>query len=190
MVRLPIGISNRHIHLSEADADKLFGKEHQFKILKDLSQPWQFACEETVTLRWPKWEIKDVRIIWPLRKQTQVEISISDWFALGVKAPIRLSGNLKWSEGINILWPKWEIYITEWVIVAKRHLHITKPEADERWLKNNQSIKIWIHNDERWLIFDNVVVRISDESALDVHVDIEEANAAGLKNGDRGELIV
>lgn len=190
MVRLPIGISNRHIHLSETDADKLFGKEHQFKILKDLSQPGQFACEEVVTLKWPKWEIKNVRILGPLRKQTQVEISVSDGFALGVKAPIRLSGDLKWSEGINISGPNGEVYITEWVIVAKRHLHITKPEADERWLKNNQSVKIGITNNERWLIFDNVVVRLSDESALDVHIDVEEANAAGLKNGDRGELIV
>lgn len=189
MIRVPIWISNRHIHLSEVDADKLFGKEYQFKILKDLTQPWQFACEETVTLRWPKWEIKNVRILGPLRKQTQVEISVSDGFALGVKAPIRLSGDLKGSEWINILWPKWEIYITEWVIVAKRHLHLTQAEANEWNLKNNQSIKVSIPNNERWLIFDNVLVRISDDAALDMHLDVEEANASGLKNGDRGEIV-
>lgn len=189
MVRVPIWISNRHIHLSEVDAYKLFGKWYKFKILKELSQPWQFACEEVVTLKWPKWEIKNVRILWPIRKQTQVEISVSDWFALWVKAPIRLSGDLKWSEGINISTPGGEVYITEWVIIAKRHLHITKVEANEWWLKNNQSIKVSIPNVDRWLIFDNVLVRISDESALDMHIDVEEANAAGLRNGDRGELI-
>ncbi len=188
-MRVPIWISNRHIHLSEVDADKLFGKWYKFKVLKELSQPWQFACEETVSLKGPKWEIKNVRILWPIRKQTQVEISVSDWFALWIKAPIKLSWDLKWSEGINISTANGEVYITEWVIVAKRHLHITKSEANEWSLKNNQSIKVSIPSDERWLIFDNVIVRISDESALDLHVDVEEANAAGLKSGDWGEII-
>jgi putative phosphotransacetylase len=188
-MRVPIWISNRHLHLSRIDADRLFGEWYEFKVLKELSQPWQFACEEVVTLRWPKGEIKNVRILWPMRKQTQIEISISDWFALGVKAPVKLSGDLDWSEWVTISGPQGEVSIERWLIVAKRHLHITKPEADAWWLTDNQSIKVHVPSSERWLIFDNVIVRVSDKSALDLHIDVEEANASGLKNGDRGEII-
>lgn len=188
-MRIPIGISNRHIHLSQVDADKLFGKWYKFKILKELSQPWQFACEETVVIKWPKWEIKNIRIIWPHRKQTQVEIFMWDNYVLGCNAPIRLSGDLDNSESLYVVGPNWSIYIQWWVIVAKRHLHITQSEADDRWLKNNQKIKIKTNNPERWLIFENVLVRITDTSALDFHVDIEEANAAGLKMWDWGEIV-
>lgn len=188
-MRIPIWISNRHIHLSQVDVDKLFGKWYVFKVLKKLSQPWQDAYEETVVIKWPKWEIKNVRILGPVRKQTQVEIFMWDNYVLGCKAPVRLSWNLEWSESLYILWPKWTVYLQEWVIVAKRHLHITQSEADDRWLKNNQKIKIQTNNTERWLVFDNVLVRITDSSALDFHVDMEEANAAGLKMGDWGEIV-
>jgi putative phosphotransacetylase len=188
-MRIPIWISNRHIHLSQVDADKLFGKWYEFKILKNLSQPWQFAYEETVVIKWSKWEIKNVRLMWPVRKQTQVEIFITDNFVLWCNAPMRLSWDIKWSESLNIIGPQWSIYLQEWVIVAKRHLHITQSEADDRWLKNNQKIKIKTNNPERWLIFDNVLVRITDSSALDFHVDMEEANAAWVKMWDRGEII-
>ncbi len=188
-MRIPIWISNRHLHLSRTDADQLFGVWYEFKILKELSQPGQFACEETVHIRWPKWEIKNVRILWPVRGQTQIEISISDWFTLGVKAPIRLSGDLEWSIGIDISGPHGDIHIDKGLIIAKRHLHITKSEAETWSLQDNQSIRIRIPNNERWLIFDNVIVRVSDMAALDMHIDMEEANAAGLKNGDRWEII-
>lgn len=187
-MRIPIWISNRHIHLSQVDADKLFGKWYEFKRIKDLSQPGESACEETLTIKWKKWEITNVRVLLPFRKQTQVEIFMWDNYVLGCNAPIRLSGDLKWSESLNLVGPQWSIYLQEWVIVAKRHLHITKSEADERWLKNNQKIKIQTNNWERWLIFDNVVVRSGDNYALDFHVDMEEANAAGLKMWDRGEI--
>jgi putative phosphotransacetylase len=188
-MRIPIWISNRHIHLSQVDADKLFGKWYQFKVLKKLSQPWQDAYEETLVIKWSIWEIKNVRILGPVRKQTQVEIFMWDNYLLGCNAPIRLSGDLKWTESLHIIGPNWSIYLQEWVIVAKRHLHITQSEADDRWLKNNQKIKIQTNNPERWLIFDNVLVRITDSSALDFHVDMEEANAAGLKMWDWWEIV-
>ncbi|MFZ2151335.1 MAG: phosphate propanoyltransferase [Candidatus Absconditicoccaceae bacterium] len=188
-MRIPIGISNRHIHLSQVDADKLFGKGHEFKVLKDLSQPGQSAYEETVAIKGPKGEIKNVRILGPVRKQTQVEIFMGDNYVLGCNAPIKLSGDLKGSESLNIIGPQGSIYLQEGVIVAKRHLHITQSEADDRGLKNNQKIRIKTNNYERGLIFENVLVRIADTYALDFHVDMEEANAAGLKMGDWGEII-
>lgn len=189
IMRIPIGISNRHIHLSQVDADKLFGKWYEFKRIKDLSQPGESACEETLTIKWNKWEIKNVRVLLPFRKQTQVEIFMWDNYVLWCKAPIRLSGNLEGSESLYLIWPKWTVYLQEWVIVAKRHLHITQAEADERWLKKNQIIKIKTNNPDRWLVFDNVVVRSGDKYALDFHIDMEEANASGVRMGDWGEII-
>ncbi|MCF7835148.1 phosphate propanoyltransferase [Candidatus Gracilibacteria bacterium] len=188
-MRIPIGISNRHIHLSQIDADKLFGKGYEFKVLKNLSQPGQFAYEETVVIKGPIGEIKNVRILGPVRKQTQVEIFVTDNYILGCNAPIRLSGDLKGSESLTVIGPKGSVYLQEGVIIAKRHLHITQSEADDRGLKNNQKIKIKTNNGERGLIFDNVLVRITDSSALDFHIDMEEANASGLKMGDWGEII-
>lgn len=195
MVRIPIGISNRHIHLSLEDANTLFGskdwKTYEFKKLKDISQPWQFACEETVTIKSEKWEIKNVRILWPLRKHTQLEIMRSDGFKLWVNAPIRLSGDLKRSERLTVIWPKGKIDLINGVIIAKRHLHITIAEAKDLKLKNWQNISIKTHsqNGERDLIFDNVIVRAKDNYALDFHIDIDEANAAGLNPGDWWEIV-
>ena len=192
MVRIPIGISNRHIHLSLEDANTLFGskdwKTYEFKKLKDISQPWQFACEETVTIKSEKSEIKNVRILWPLRKHTQLEIMKSDCFKLWINAPIRLSGDLKRSERLTVIWPKWEVDLINGVIVAKRHLHITIAEAKDLKLKNGQEISIKTHG-ERWLTFHNVIVRARDNYELDFHIDIDEANAAGLNPGDWWEII-
>jgi len=187
-MRVPIWISNRHIHLGKADAEKLFGVGYEFKKFKDLSQPWQYACEEVVTLVWAKWTINKVRILWPFRKDTQVEISISDAFALGVEPIVKISGDLAGTPGIKVVGPAWEVEIYHGVIVAQRHLHMTVTEAQAAWLKDQDVIKVrteW----PRWLIFDNVSVRVRDDYALDMHIDIEEANAAGLKGWARGEII-
>lgn len=188
MVRIPIWISNRHIHLSLEDANTLFGNGYDFKKMKDISQPGQFACDEVVTIKWEKWEIKNVRILWPLRKHTQLEIMRSDCFKLWINAPIRLSGDLKKSERLTIIGPKWEVDLINWVIIAKRHLHITVVEAKDLKLKDWQAISIKT-NGERWLIFENVIVRAKDNYALDFHVDIDEANAAGLNPGDWWEIV-
>ena len=197
MVRIPIGISNRHIHLSQEDANVLFWNWYELNELRKISQPWQFACEEVVTIKWPKWEIENVRVLGPFRKHTQVEILRSDGFKLWVNAPIRLSWDLKRSERLTIIWPKWEIDLINWVIVAKRHLHITIAEAKDLKLKDWQNISIktygwnswWGLSNERWLIFENVIVRARDNYALDFHIDMDEANAAGLNPGDWWEII-
>ena len=187
-MRIPIWISNRHIHLSPEDADKLFGKGYVFQKLKDITQPGQYACKETVTLVWPQWSIPNVRVVGPERKQTQIEILLWDNFVMGTQAPIKESGKIEGGESIKVVWPAGEKLCSGAMIVAQRHLHCTVKEAQDLGISNGQEIKIqieWI----RGLIFEHVVVRARDDYALDFHIDIEEANAAGLKNGDRGELV-
>lgn len=185
----PIWVSNRHIHLSKSDSEKLFWEWYELKKIKDLSQPWQFAAEECVILKWPKWTIEKVRILWPYRSQTQVEILMADQFKLWTMAPIRLSWDLEWSAPIEIIASNWnQISIQEWMIIAKRHIHMLPSDAENFWVQNNQIVKIkcgW----ERWLIFDEVVIRITDTSKLDTHIDTEEWNAAWLKTWDIAEII-
>jgi len=189
MIQVPIWVSNRHIHLSKSDAEKLFWEWYELTKIKDLSQPWQYAAEECITLKWPKGEISKVRILWPYRSQTQVEILMADQFKLWTMAPIRLSWDLKWSAPIEIIAPNWnQISIEEWMIIAKRHIHMLPSDAEHFWVQNNQIVKIkcwW----ERWLTFDEVVVRITDTSKLDTHIDTEEWNAAWLKTWDVAEII-
>lgn len=186
---IPLWVSNRHIHLSKADAEALFGEWFQLTPIKDLSQPGQFAAAECITLKWPKWQIEKVRILWPYRPQTQVEILMADQFKLWVMAPIRLSWDLKHSAWIDIIWPdEKEISISEWMIIAKRHIHMTPADAEKYWVKNNQIVKIkcwW----ERGLVFDEVVIRVTDASKLDTHIDVEEANAAALPQASSVELL-
>ena len=179
--RVPVGISNRHIHLSQTDAEKLFGASYQFTIKKELTQPWQHAYNETVTIVGPKGSIEKVRILGPWRNQTQIEVLLGDTFALGIDVPIRLSGDLEGTPWIHIIWPAGEIDIPNWVIIAKRHLHITPEKAIELGVQNNQEIKIHIDNPDRWILFEHVVVRVSENATLDCHIDIEEGNATGLK---------
>jgi len=188
MVRIPIWISNRHVHLSQIDADKLFGKWHVFETLKDLTQPGEKATKDVLILQWPKWKIEHVRVLMPVRKFTQVELMIGDTFVLGIEPVIRLSGSLQGTPWLKLIGSTGEVDLPFGAIVAKRHLHCSVSEAKDLWLENGQNIKIKVWW-ERWLIFDNVEVRAKDTYALDFHVDIEEANAAGLKVGDRGELI-
>ena len=188
-MQVPIWVSNRHIHLSKADAEKLFGEWFELTKKSDLSQPWQYAAEECVVLKWPKWGIAKVRILWPYRPQTQVEILMADQFKLWTMAPIRLSGDLKWSAPVTIVAPNGnEISIEEWMIIAKRHIHMLPSDAEAYEVQNNQIVKIKCGG-ERGLIFDEVVVRVTDTSKLDTHIDTEEWNAAKLKTGDEAEII-
>lgn len=188
MKTIPIWISNRHVHLSQQDAALLFGQDYVMKKLKDLSQPGQYACEETISIKWPKGQIDGVRILWPYRKQTQVEILLADGFKLWTKAPIRLSGDLEGTPGIEIIWPTGSTTIDKGVIIAKRHLHMSLEEAQEFGLQDGQCISVKVTG-ERGLIFDNVIVRANAEWALDMHIDVEEGNAAGLGNGATGEIL-
>jgi len=186
-MRIPIGIYNRHVHLMQSDVDKLFGKWYELKKYKNISQPGKFAAEETVTLVGEKWKLEGVRVMGPNRKYTQVELSIWDTYALWIKAPISVSWTTKNLGYIKIIGPVGEIY-GPFAMIAQRHLHCTVKEAAEMWIKNGNLIKMHVGG-ARELIFENVVVRAKDEYALDFHIDIEEANAAAVKLGDRAEII-
>jgi len=188
-MRVPIWVSNRHIHLTQADANTLFWSNHELVKIKDLSQPGQFAAEECVIIKWPKSEIAKVRVLGPYRKQTQIEVMAGDTVKLWTPAPIKESGDLKWSAPITVIWPNGTLELQEGMIVAKRHIHMTVADAQNFWVENGQIVKVKT-NGERGLVFDNVVIRVSDNFALDMHIDIEEANAAALKQGDWWELIL
>ena len=187
-IKVPVGVSNRHVHLSQEDLETLFGEGATLTVKKDLSQPGQFAAEETVNLIGPKRSIPNVRILGPVRPQTQVEISLTDSFTLGITAPVRDSGNLENTPGLIIEGPKGRIEIEEGVIVAQRHLHLHDTEAAELGLKDQDYIQVKVDG-PRGLIFDQVLVRVSPKFKKDLHLDIDEANAAGLKTGDLVTII-
>jgi putative phosphotransacetylase len=186
-MRIPIGISNRHIHLSPSDVEKLFGKWYELKKFKDITQPGQYAAQEFVTIVGEKWSIEKVRVVGPNRKTTQVELSIGDTFMLWLSAPIRISGETNDLGYIKIVGPVGEIY-GPFALVAQRHLHCTVKEAQELGIKSGDEVRMQIGG-LRGVIFEHVAVRAKDDYALDFHIDIDEANAAGAKPGDRAELI-
>lgn len=185
---LPIAMSNRHIHLSEKDIEVLYGEGYQLTKFKDLSQPGQYATNEKVDVVGPKGILKGVRVLGPARKQTQIEISLTDSFVLGIKPPVRDSGDLAGSPGVKIVGPKGEVELAEGVIIASRHIHMHTDDAADFQVKDNERVMIKTSG-ERGLIFDNVLVRVHPSYGLEMHVDIDEGNAAGLKNGDMVELI-
>ncbi|HOJ47524.1 MAG TPA: phosphate propanoyltransferase [Bacillota bacterium] len=187
--KILVETSARHVHLTEEHIEILFGKGRTLTVRNMLSQPGQFASCERVDLVGPKNTIKNVLVLGPARKATQVEISMTDARALGVNPPVRESGDIKGSTGIKIVGPAGEINIEEGVIIAKRHAHLT-PEVAEAWgVSNGDIVQIKIDNDVRGLIFDNVVVRVRSDFAPSVHLDTDEANAAGCSGEVYGELI-
>lgn len=185
--KIPMGLSNKHVHLSQADVEILFGEGYNLTPIKDLGQPGQFACDEKVDLVGPKRTIKGVRVLGPARKESQVEVSLSDGFTLGVKVPVKGSGSLEGTPGVKLVGPKGEVELKQGVIAAARHIHMTPEDAKEFDVKDKEFVKIKIEG-ERGLIFENVLIRVREDFALEMHVDIEEGNAAGLKNGDLVEL--
>ncbi len=185
---IPIGVSARHIHLTREHLDELFGRGYNLTKRADLSQPGQFACEETVTLVGPGGVIERVRILGPTRSKTQVEVSFTDARRLGLKPPIRESGNIKGTPGITIVGPAGSVTIGEGVIVAMRHIHMTPEDAEEFRVSDGEFVKV-ICGTERAVIFDRVLVRVSEKYALDFHIDTDEANACGVKSGDVGYLL-
>lgn len=185
---VPVGISNRHLHLSQADIETLFGLGHQLSNFKDLKQPGQFACDEKVDLVGPKGTIKGVRVLGPARKQSQVEISISDGFVLGVKPPVRGSGDLVNSPGCKLVGPCGEVTLLEGVIAAERHIHMHTSEAEVFGLKDRDIVSVKVDG-ARSIIFNQVVVRVHPEFSLEFHVDVDEGNACGLQNGVEVEIL-
>lgn len=189
MHKIPIGVSARHIHLSPEHIELLFGKGYELNVLKPLSQPGQFAAEETVAVVGPKGRFDKVRILGPARGITQLEISRTDTFALGIDAPVRLSGQIEGTPGVTIVGPKGEVTVDKGVIVAARHIHLHPDDAARMNVADGQVVSVRTEG-ERAVTFANVVCRVSDSFRLDMHIDTDEANAAGIKNGDFGILIV
>lgn len=181
--KIPIGVSNRHVHLSKKDLESLFGKGYQLTKKSDLGQPGQFAANEVVTIRGPKGEFEKVRILGPVREDSQVEISLADAFRLGVKAPIKESGKIENTPGLEIVGPKGIIKIPQGTIIALRHIHMT-PEIARKLNVNDKDIVEVETCGERKGILGNVLVRVSDKFSLEMHVDLDEANACALKNKD------
>jgi len=185
---IPLGVSNRHVHLSPEDVEKLFGAGHELTPMRDLSQPGQFACQETVTIVGPRGSIHGVRILGPARGATQVEISRTDGFALGVHAPVRMSGDIEGTPGLVLVTAKGTVMLEKGVIVAKRHVHMSPEEAEEFQVKDGDTLILATQSD-RPIIYPDVVVRVHPRFALDFHVDLDEGNAANLKTGDRVKVI-
>ena len=176
---IPVGISNRHIHLSQADLDALFGAGYELTKMKDLSQPGQYACKETVTVVGPKGAIEKVRILGPVRKATQIEVIAGDSFKLGVAGDVRMSGDLAGTRGVTLVGPKGPVQTKEGLIVAQRHIHMTLADAARLGVKDGDIVDIKVTGN-RGGIFSNVAIRANDSSALECHLDTEEANAMGL----------
>lgn len=178
---IPVGISNRHVHLAKQDLETLFGCDYQLSQMKDLSQPGQFACKETVTICGPKGAIEKVRILGPVRPQSQVEILTGDCIKLGIPSVVRISGDLAGSPGLTIIGPKGSVQLKEGAIVALRHIHMTLEDAQRLGVRDGQIVDIEFSG-ERGGIYKNVAVRANNTSALECHLDIEEANAMNMNS--------
>ena len=183
-----IGLSNKHLHLSEEHIEALFGKGHQLTPTKPLVQPGQFACKEQLTVVGPKGQLQKVRVLGPERKATQVEIAFTDSFALGIRPPVRMSGKTSGTPGCKLIGPAGEADISEGVIVAARHLHLSAAQAAMFGLKDGQSVSLRSEG-ERAVVFENVIVRAGNGHDMEVHIDTDEANAAAMAGSTMMEVI-
>ena len=180
---IPIGVSNRHIHLSKSDLETLFGVGYELTPIKDLSQPGQYACKEVLTIIGPSMKpIENVRVLGPVRKASQVEISMTDSYTLKVKPPVRESGNIKDSAPIRIVGPKGIVELKEGCIIANRHIHMSPDDALGFGVKDGDYVDIDANGKRRTRWFD-VQVRVHKDFRLEMHVDTDDANAAGIGNG-------
>lgn len=187
-MKVNIGVSARHVHLSKEDLEILFGEEYELTKKVDLSQPGQYACNEQVVIKGEKGSIERVRILGPVRSKTQVEISKTDSFTLGVKPPVRNSGDLDGAYPITIIGPKGEI-TRDAAIIASRHIHATSEDAKRLGFEGKEFVSIKVGGEKKGIL-ENVYVRISEDFKLEVHLDTDDANAFLIKNGDETELIV
>ncbi|MDR6883942.1 phosphate propanoyltransferase [Bacillus sp. 3255] len=188
MKTVPVGVSARHIHLTQEHVEALFGAGHELTHFKDLSQPGQYAAQETVAIVGPKGRMEKVRILGPVRPASQIEISRTDAFSLGVHPPVRESGKIEGTPGLRVVGPAGEVELSQGVIVAARHIHFHTSDAEKWGIQDKQLLRVKV-NGERPLIFENVIARVSDQFALDMHIDTDEGNAAGVKTGDLAEII-
>lgn len=186
---VPVGVSNRHIHLSKADLETLFGAGYELTPIKDLSQPGQFACKEQLTIIGPSLRpIEGVRVLGPVRKESQVEISRTDSFTLKVKPPVRESGDIKGSAPITIVGPKGIVTLKEGCIIANRHIHMSDEEGKAFGLNDGDYVTVEVDG-ERRTTFHDVQVRVNKAFRLEMHIDTDDANAAGIGNGFKVKII-
>ena len=188
-IAVPIEISARHIHLSPEDITILFGKEYQLKRIKKLSQAEDFSAKETVEVEINEQSIKNIRVVGPAREKTQLEITLSDTYKIKTDIPIRLSGDLEGTFGFRIIGPAGVVIKEEGAIVAKRHLHISPDEAKKYGLENQKIVSV-LYEGIREIIFHNVEIRIKNDFHLAVHIDVDEANACGLKTCGLGTIVM
>lgn len=187
--RVPVAVSARHVHLAQKEIDILFGPGYQLTKRNDLYQPGEFAANEVVTLVGPKLRpLTNVRILGPVRDRTQVEISRTDAIFLGIQAPVRRSGDLAGSAPITLVGPKGSVTLPEGAIIANRHIHMSPVEAEKWGLKDNDEVTVRTVNSERPTIFGGVQVRVSPKFKLVMHIDTDDANAAGLQCNDEVEI--
>ena len=186
---VPVGVSNRHIHLSEADVEILFGKGYKLTPFKDLSQPGQYACKETLTIIGPSLRpIENVRVLGPTRGKSQVEISTTDSYQLKVKPPVRESGNIAGSSPIIIVGPKGIVELNEGCIIANRHIHMSPDDAARFGVKDCDTVTVDVDGKRKTRWFD-VQVRVHKDFRLEMHVDTDDANAAGIGNGSKVKIV-
>lgn len=189
MRKVLVEISARHIHVSQQDLEVLCGKGAQLVSRAPLSQPGQFVSTTRLTIVGPRSQMERVSILGPCRGRSQVEISLTEARALGVSAPIRESGDIDGTPGIKLIGPAGELELKEGLIIAKRHIHMTSKDAEEFGVKNGEIVGVKIENTDRSLVLNDTVIRVRDDFALAMHIDTDEANAAGLVGSGLGEVI-
>lgn len=185
---VPVGISARHVHLSQADLQVLFGSGHALQPKKELSQPGQFAAEEQVTVVGPKGKLERVRVLGPVRSATQVELAMTDAMKLGIKAPVRMSGDLAGSPGCKLIGPAGELELSQGVIVAARHIHMAGGQAEAYGLHDGDRVSVRVQS-ARPCVWGDVIIRAGKGHDLEMHIDTDEANSALLSNGAYVELV-
>jgi len=188
-MKVSVGVSNRHVHLKKEDLEILFGKNYELKNFRDLNQPGQFASTDKVKIVGPNGYIEDIRIIGPVRSYTQVEVSATDAFKLGVNPPVRSSGDIIDSAPIKIVGPAGELDLQDGCILADRHIHITPKQLELYGFKENDVVNIFVDGPKS-LFFKNVVFKVDEQSYFELHIDLDDASASGVKNNDIVDIII
>lgn len=188
MIKVSVGVSNRHAHLTQEQIEILFGKGYELTFFRKIVQPDEFVSGEKIDVKGPKGTLRGVRIMGPARETAQIEIPLTDARNIGVEAQIRISTDVEGSSGVMLVGPMGEYELKEGVIAAIRHLHMTPEDAERLGLAEGQKVAVETFG-ERGVIFKNVVVRIDELFSLELHLDTDEANGAGLKNGDEVVLL-
>ena len=186
--KVEVGISNKHLHLSEADLASLFGAGHKLTVKKELKQPGQYAAEEQVDVVGPKGTLKALRVLGPTRKESQVELAQTDARGIGLTLPVRESGVLDGSPGVKLIGPAGEIDLPKGAIIALRHIHLSPSQAIEAGVKDKDWVAVKTTG-TRPIIFEDVLIRSGEAHLNEMHVDTDEGNAAGITNGDFAEII-